>query len=75
MAWLIKKFLFLIVLCAAPILFGCEGSEPREQIDDTVKELSGQKTLERMDEMKKDIGEIENQQKDRMKQLEESAEK
>lgn len=76
MAWVMKRFrLLLLILCVAPVFCGCEGSDPREQIDDTVKELSGQKNLERMEQMKKDIGVIQGQQEDRQKQLEESADK
>lgn len=73
MKWTIKKLwlLPLLILFAIPVFYGCEGSEPREQIDDTVKELSGQKKVEQMDQMKKDIGAIQSQQEDRLKQLEE----
>jgi len=60
----------LIILCAALVFCGCEGSETREQADDTVKELSGQKNVERFDQMKKNIGEIENKQEDRLKEVE-----
>ena len=76
MKWLIKKFRFLplLILCATPVFYGCEGSEPREQVDETVKELSGQKSVERMDQMKKDIGAIQSQQEDRLKQLDEGKE-
>ena len=49
-------------------LAGCEGTDSREKVDDTVKELSGQKNLERMDQMKKDIGDINKQQTDRLKE-------
>jgi hypothetical protein len=74
MGWLLKqfRFFFLLFLCAHPVLLGCEGSERRGQIDNTVKELSGQKSLDRMDKIKTDIGKIENQQKDRMEQIAES---
>ncbi len=77
MKWVIKKFWFLplLILFATPVFYGCEGSEPREQVDETVKELSGQKSVERMDKMKKDIGAIQTQQEDRLKQLDESADK
>ena len=77
MKWAIKKFriLPLLLLSATLFFYGCEGSEPREQIDETVKELSGQKNVERMDKMKKDIGAIQSQQEDRLKQLDESADK
>ncbi len=61
--------LTLLILCAALIFPGCEGSEQREQVDDTVKELSGQKNVERFDQMKKNIGDIEKTQEDRMKQV------
>ena len=61
----------ILILCGALLFGGCEGSEPREQIDDTVKELSGQKKVEQMNKMKKDIGAIEKQQADRMKQMDE----
>jgi len=71
MAWVMKKisFLPLIILCAALVFCGCEGNETREQADDTVKELSGQKNVERMKQMKQNIGDIEKQQEDRMKQV------
>ena len=52
------------------VLAGCEGSDSREKIDDTVKELSGQKNLERMDQMKKDIDNINKKQADRLKEIE-----
>ncbi|MCP3875087.1 MAG: hypothetical protein GY699_18285 [Desulfobacteraceae bacterium] len=77
MARIMKKvpILFPIILFAALVFCGCEGSEPREKVDDTVKELSGQKNVERMKQMKKDINVIQDQQEDRQKQLEESADK
>jgi hypothetical protein len=63
----------ILILCGALIFCGCEGSEPREQVDDTVKELSGQKKVEQMDKMKKDLDAIDKKQADRLKQLDESA--
>jgi hypothetical protein len=63
----------ILILCAALIFCGCEGSGPREQVDDTVKELSGQKKVEQMDKMKKDLDAIDKKQADRLKQLDESA--
>ena len=71
MTW-IKKTLkscpLLLFLLAGLALAGCEGTDSREKVDDTVKELSGQKSLERMDQMKKDIGDINKQQADRLKE-------
>ncbi len=77
MAQEIKTFrrLLPLILITALAFYGCEGSEPREKVDDTVKELSGQKNVERMKQMKKDINVIQDQQEDRQKQLEESADK
>lgn len=77
MALLRKPFcLFsLLILMTSLLFFGCEGSEPREQVDDTVRELSGQKNVERMKQMKEDIGVIREKQDDQAKQLEESGEK
>ena len=63
------KNLPLVILCAALFFSGCEGSDTREQVDDTVKELSGQKNVERMHQMKKNISEIEKQQDRRMRQV------
>jgi hypothetical protein len=71
MSRIIKTFriCFLpLVFLALLTLSGCEGTESREQVDDTVKELSGQKKLEQMDRMKKNIGNIEKQQADRLKE-------
>jgi hypothetical protein len=63
----------ILILCATLIFCGCEGSGPREQVDDTVKELSGQKKVEQMDKMKKDLDAIDKKQADRLKQFDESA--
>ena len=72
MAWLIKSYrilpLFLIFFTFL-VISGCEGTDRRELLDDTVKELSGQKNLERMDQMKKDIGDIQKKQADRLKEM------
>ena len=71
MAWIKKYFNtwpLILVLLACLALAGCEGTDSREKVDDTVKELSGQKNLERMDQMKKDISDINKQQADRLKE-------
>ncbi len=71
---LIKKTLktwpLLFVLLTGLVLGGCEGTDSREKVDDTVKELSGQKNLERMKQMKKDIDDIKKKQANRLKQAE-----
>jgi outer membrane murein-binding lipoprotein Lpp len=72
MTWIKKTFKtwsLSFVLITGLVLAGCEGSDSREKIDDTVKEFSGQKNLERMDQMKKDIDDINKKQADRMKEI------
>ncbi|RZB32560.1 MAG: hypothetical protein SRB2_04252 [Desulfobacteraceae bacterium Eth-SRB2] len=44
------------------------------RLDDTVKELAGKKSIDRMEEMKKDINKARQQQADRFKKIDESAE-
>ena len=72
MTWIKKTFKtwsLFFVLITGLVFAGCEGSDSREKIDDTVKEFSGQKNLERMDQMKKDIDDINKKQADRMKEI------
>jgi hypothetical protein len=73
MAWIketFKTWPLILVLFACLAFVGCEGSDSREKVDNTVKEMSGQKNLERMDKMKKDISDINKQQADRLKEPE-----
>lgn len=65
-----KTWPLFLVLLTGLALAGCEGTESREKVDDTVKEFSGQKNLERMDQMKKDIDDINKKQADRLKEIE-----
>jgi hypothetical protein len=73
MKWIKKTFktwsLFFILLTGGLVLAGCEGSDSREKVDDTVREISGQKNVERMNQMKKDIDDIQKKQAERLKQL------
>jgi hypothetical protein len=66
--WLIKLPLFLICFTFL-VISGCEGTDSRGRLDDTVKELSGKKNIEHMDKMKKDIGDIQKKQADRLKEM------
>jgi len=73
MGWITKTFRILtplLVLLTCLVFAGCEGTDSREKVDDTVKELSGQKNIERFDQMKKDIDKINKQQEDRLKEPE-----
>ena len=78
MTWIVKACkhltLFLVVFAFLAIA-GCEGTETREKVDDTVEEFAGKKNLDRMEQMKKDIGTAREQQEERVKKTEESAEK
>ena len=73
MKWIKMTFTtwtLVLVLLTGLVLIGCEGTDSREKVDDTVKEFSGQKNLQRMEQMKKDISDIKKQQADRLKKLE-----
>jgi gas vesicle protein len=58
-----------VMLSAALLMAGCEGSETRNQVDDTVEELAGKKQVDQMKAMKEDLEQIQTQQADRLKQL------
>ena len=76
MTWLAKtcKHLTLVfVLVAFLAIAGCEGTNTREKVDDTVKELAGKKDLDRMEKMKKTIKKAQQQDQERFKKTEESA--
>jgi hypothetical protein len=54
------------------VLSGCEGTETRNQVDDTVEALAGKKQVDRMKEMKKDLEQIQTQQSQRLEELEDT---
>ena len=64
-----KCFLFVCILIAFLIAGGCEGTDTREKVDDTVEEIAGKKDVERYKQMKNDLKKIQNQQEDRYRQL------
>jgi len=77
MTWIKKacKHLALILVLFAFLAFsGCEGTKSRDQVDDTVEELAGKKNVDRMHEMKKDLGEAAKKQADQFKKTKEGAE-
>jgi hypothetical protein len=51
---------------------GCEGSDTRQDVDNTVEEFSGKTKMEQMKVMERDIEGIRNQQSDRFKELEDT---
>ena len=77
MTWIKKasiQLTLVLVLFAFLAFSGCEGTDTREQVDDTVEELAGKKNVDRMHEMKKDLGEAAKKQADQFKKTEEGAE-
>jgi outer membrane murein-binding lipoprotein Lpp len=63
----------VLVLFAFLSVAGCEGTDTREKVDNTVEELAGKKNLDRMDQMKKTINKAQQQQQERFKKTDESA--
>ena len=55
--------------CLMPGITGCEGTDTREQVDDTVEEVVGKKKLDRYRDTKKALGDIEREADDRFKKL------
>ncbi len=77
MTWIVnvcKHLTPVLVLFAFLAISGCEGTDTRKQVDDTVEEFAGKKNLDRMDQMKKDINKAQEQQLERFKKTDESAE-
>ena len=58
-----------VLLSSALLMAGCEGTESRNRVDDTVDELAGKKQVDQMKAMKEDLEQIQTQQADRLKQL------
>lgn len=68
----LKHFSYRIILGFLMALFlftGCKGSDTREAVDDTVEELAGKKKVDQMKKMEKDVGKLQDQQADRLNQL------
>lgn len=64
--------LVMATLSIALLMSGCEGTETRSEVDDTVEELAGKKKVDQMKAMKEELGNIQTQQDDRLKQLEDA---
>ena len=61
---IIIGFSLLFLLCS-----GCKGSDSREEVDNTVEEFAGKKKVDQMKALEKNIGEIRDQQSDRLENL------
>lgn len=68
----LKKYSYRIIICLLIAFFlftACKGSDTREEVDDTVEEFAGKKKVDQMKKMEKDVGELQDQQSDRFKDL------
>jgi hypothetical protein len=66
------KMIIIGSLSAFLVFTGCKGSDTREKVDNTVEEFAGKKKVDQMKTMERDIGEIQDQQDDRLKQLDDT---
>ena len=66
---LFNKVLITILLSSFILFTGCKGSDTREKVDSTVEEFAGKKKVDQMKDMKQSIGKIQDQQSDRLNQL------
>ena len=69
----VKQLLWVLLLGVFLAAAGCEGTESRESVNDTVEELAGKKDLERYQQMKNEIGEIQTRQEERLHQMDSEA--
>ena len=51
-------FILILTFIGAAVLGGCEGSDARKQIDDTVKKASGAELVEKGEKMKQQIRDL-----------------
>ncbi|BBO84139.1 hypothetical protein DSCO28_47050 [Desulfosarcina ovata subsp. sediminis] len=65
----VRSLLLIFFFCGLLMTAGCEGTDTRDQVDDTVKTAAGQKDLERYQQMKEQIGDIQAQETERYRQL------
>ena len=63
------KMIIIGILAAFLSFTGCKGSDTREEVDSTVEEFAGKKKVAQMKEMERSIGQIQNQQSERLNQF------
>ncbi|MBN2298369.1 MAG: hypothetical protein JXM72_07235 [Deltaproteobacteria bacterium] len=63
---LVSTIILVMAFTAATALTGCEGSEARKAIDDTVEEVSGAKLVEKGENIKKKIQDLNAQDIERI---------
>lgn len=67
--YLSGKWFIIAFLMALMTFMGCKGSDTREEVDSTVEEFAGKKKVDQMKEMERSIAGIQNQQSDRLNEL------
>ena len=67
----LKGWVLAFIVGLALVAGGCDGTDTRDTVDDTVEEMAGKKNLDRYKQMKDDLGEIQTQQTEKYRQLEE----
>jgi hypothetical protein len=65
----IGKTIIIALLFSILALAGCEGSDTREQVDNTVEEFTGKKKVDQMKDMEKSVGQIEDLQSEKLKEM------
>ncbi|MDJ0783601.1 MAG: hypothetical protein QNJ22_16620 [Desulfosarcinaceae bacterium] len=63
-------YAFILALSGALLSAGCDGTESRNAVEDTVETVVGKEQVDQFQEVKKELNAIENQQADRYKALE-----
>jgi hypothetical protein len=61
----------LLALTGSILFFACEGTDTRKEVDKTVKTVVGKEQTDQFKKAKKKLGDIETQQSERYKDLEE----
>ena len=69
----VKGWVIAFLFGVASVAGGCEGTDTRDTVDDTVEEMAGKKNLDRYKQKKDDLGEIQTQQTEKYRQLREDA--
>ena len=69
----VKGLVLVFLLCISLVVGGCEGTDTRDKVDDTVEELAGKKNLDRYKQMTDNLSEIQTQQTEKYRQLDENA--
>ncbi len=70
----LKNGMLGFLLCISLAAGGCEGTDTRDKVDNTVEEMAGKKDLDHYQQMKDDLGRIQKQQTERNRQMNEDAE-